>query len=91
MVANLANAKWFKRLEKLLKPWHMGTHFRVLSESFPMNTNMTGFRWFSKIFVSLCFGPKYSALALEELKLRRHNINDNASSFPKAVLVKVDP
>ena len=26
----------------------MGTHLRVLSESFPMNTNMTGFRWFSK-------------------------------------------
>ena len=32
----------------------MGTHLRVLSESYPMNTNMTGFRWFSKIFVSLC-------------------------------------
>ena len=28
----------------------MGTHLRVLSESYPMNTNMTGFRWFSKIF-----------------------------------------
>ena len=27
---------------KLLKPWHMGTHLRVLSESYPMNTNMTG-------------------------------------------------
>ena len=26
----------------------MGTHPRVLSESHPMNTNMTGFRWFSK-------------------------------------------
>ena len=23
----------------------------VLSESFPMSTNMTGFKWFSKIFV----------------------------------------
>ena len=28
-----------------------GTHMRVLSDSFQMNTNMTGFRWFSK---SLC-------------------------------------
>ena len=28
----------------------MGTHLRELSESYPMNTNMTGFRWFSKIF-----------------------------------------
>ena len=32
----------------------MGTHLRVLSKSYPMNTNMTGFRWFSKIFSSLC-------------------------------------
>ena len=40
------------RIRKWLKPWHMGTHIRVLSESYPMNTNMTGFRWFSKIFVS---------------------------------------
>ena len=26
----------------------MGIHLRVLSMSFPMNTNMTGFRWFQK-------------------------------------------
>ena len=31
----------------------MGTHLRVLSESFLMNTNMAGFRWFSKIVASL--------------------------------------
>ena len=36
----------------------MGTHLRVLSESYPMNTNMIGFRWFSRIFASLCFGRK---------------------------------
>ena len=42
-----------KKPEKLLKPWHMGSHLWVLSEGYPMNTNMTGFRWFSKIFVSL--------------------------------------
>ena len=29
----------------------MGTHPRVLSESYPMSTNMTWFRWFSKVFV----------------------------------------
>ena len=33
----------------------MGTYVEVLSESFPMNTNMTEFRWFSNIFASLCF------------------------------------
>ena len=27
----------------------MGTHMKVLGESFPMNTNMAGLRWFSKI------------------------------------------
>ena len=36
----------------------MGIHLRVLSGSYPMNTNMTGFRLFSKIFASLCFGRK---------------------------------
>ena len=34
-------------------PWHIGTHLKVLSESFPMNTSMTRFWWFSKMFVSL--------------------------------------
>ena len=31
-----------------------GTHLRVLSKSYPMNTNMIRFRLFSKIFASLC-------------------------------------
>ena len=30
--------------KKILKPWQMGTHLRALSESYPMSTNMTGFR-----------------------------------------------
>ena len=28
----------------------MGTHLRVISESYPMNTNVTGLTCFSKIF-----------------------------------------
>ena len=36
----------------------MGTHLVMLSERYPMNTNMTGFRWFSKSFAFLCFGQK---------------------------------
>ena len=35
-----------------------GTHLRVLSKSALKNTNMTGFRLFSKIFAPLCFGLK---------------------------------
>ena len=46
--ANLASANICNKPEKWLKHWHMGTHLRVLSESFPMNTNITGFRCFSK-------------------------------------------
>ena len=38
----------------------MGTHLRVLSKGYLMNTNMTGFRCFSKIFAKV-------DLALEEL------------------------
>ena len=41
VVANWANTKWCKKSD-------MGTHLRVLSESYLKNTNMTGFRWFSK-------------------------------------------
>ena len=48
LLANLANTKWCKNPKKWLKPWHMGTHLRVFSESYQINTNMTGFRWFSK-------------------------------------------
>ena len=40
----------------------MGTYLRVLSESYPMNTNMTGCRWFSKIFALLLWMKVASAL-----------------------------
>ena len=32
----------------------MGTYQRVFSKIYPMNTNITGFREFSKIFGFLC-------------------------------------
>ena len=31
-----------------MNAWYKGTHVRVLSESYPINTNMTGLRWLSK-------------------------------------------
>ena len=43
-------------IQKHLKPEHIGTNLRVLSKSFPMNTNMIGVKGFSKIILSLCFG-----------------------------------
>ena len=58
LVANLANTKRCKKHEKLLKPWQMGTHLRVLGESFQMNTKTTGFQCFFKNHAFLCFGRK---------------------------------
>ena len=58
LLANLASTKWCKKPEKSLKPWHIGIHLRVLSESYPMNTNMSGFRRLLKVFASVRFGQK---------------------------------
>ena len=41
----------------------MGTHLRVLIEWIPMKTNITGFRWFIKIFASL----EESSLSIERV------------------------
>ena len=45
-----------KKTKNLLKPLHVGSHLRVPGDNYPMITNMTGFRWFSKIFASLFYG-----------------------------------
>ena len=58
LVANSIIQNNVKKAEKWLKPWQMGTHLRVFNESFPMNTKMIGFRWFSKIFEFLCLRQK---------------------------------
>ena len=51
LVTNLTNTKCKenkKQLKQWFKPWYMGIHMRVLNESYPTTTNMTGFKWFSK-------------------------------------------
>ena len=45
----------------------MGNHMLVLNESYPLNTNMTGFRWSSKI-VHLCALDE-SSLSIGRVKL----------------------
>ena len=45
----------------------MGTHLRVLSKSYPMNTNKTGFKWFSKYLCVLVLETKVAS-AMEGLK-----------------------
>ena len=59
----VANTKWCKNPEKWLEPWQFGTHMRVPSESYSMNTIMTGFRLFSKSF--FCFIVLWTKVALE--------------------------
>ena len=39
----------------------MSAHLGELSGSYLMNTKTTGFRWFSKVFASLCFGYRKAA------------------------------
>ena len=75
LVANLAT-KWRKNPEFFLKPWHMGTHLKVLCKTFSINTNMTGFKCFSKTFASLCFGWKLAS-ALEGLNITESNHKPN--------------
>ena len=67
-MANLANTKWCKKYEKWLKPLHTITHMRVLGESFPISTNMTGLGGFSEILRS-------SALDKSILSIGRANDN----------------
>ena len=47
--------------KQLKNDWHPGTRVLIWEHSarIQMNTNMTGFRWFSKTFASLCFGWKW--------------------------------
>ena len=47
-----------------------GTHLRVLNEGFPMNTNMTGFRFFFKNLCILVLWMKVTS-ALEGLNVHR--------------------
>ena len=42
----------------------MGTHLRVLY--YPMNTSMTGFRWYSKFFASFFLGE--SSFSIERVR-----------------------
>ena len=52
---------WASSLE-VITLLHMCTHLRVLGESYPINTSMTGFRWFSKDCVLVIWTKVASAL-----------------------------
>ena len=67
-----------KNPEKWLKPWQMGTHLRVLSESYPMNTNMIGF----EDFLRFCAFDK-SRLSIKRVKWPAGNLTHWHSERPK--------
>ena len=48
----------------------MGTHLKVLSESYPMNTNTTAFRWLSKICASVW--TRVARLSIGRVKAGAH-------------------
>ena len=65
LVANLANTKWCRKPKKWLKPWHMGTHLRVLGER-------QGLDGFQKYLRPCALDEiSYIASALEGLKVVR--------------------
>ena len=47
----------------------MGTHLRVIAESYPMSTNMIGFRWFFKNRRVIVLNRTIVASALEGLNM----------------------
>ena len=67
LLANLANTKLSEKPEKWLKPWHMGIHLGVLSESYAINTNLTRFRWFSNKSLHGC-AMEESSLSISRVK-----------------------
>ena len=58
----------------------MDTYLIGLSKSFPMNTNMAGFKSFSKLFAFLCLNLIKVASALKGLTLLHQECTVQASS-----------
>ena len=65
----------------------MGTHLRVLSESYPMNTNMTGFRWILRILCIFVLWKKV-ALALEGLRHKKSKSFENSLNHVMLVFIE---
>ena len=68
LLVNFASTNWYEKAEKWPKPWHMGTHLRVLSESYQINTNMTG--------ISMIFRKSLHPCALDESSLSNGRVSN---------------
>ena len=69
-----------KTPEEWLKLWHMDTNLRVLNDSYSMNTNTTGYRWFLKIVMSVC---------LDEGSLSIERVNTQIEISHSNILTKI--
>ena len=90
LVANFANTKLCKKPEKCLKPWQMGTHLKALNESYPMNTNMTGFQCFFQKSLRSCALDE-SSLSIGRVKavLRGQNRHEWVNIFSCRSLISI--
>ena len=54
--------------------WSPGTWIliSVLSETYPMNNSKTGFKWFSKIFASLCYYRDFMVELFAKTSMAHH-------------------
>ena len=64
----------------------MGTHLRALSESHLMNTNMTGFGWFSK-FILLSCAMEESSLSIGRVNITEIQFNFTTRACPDGHVV----
>ena len=74
LVTNLANTKRCKETGEGLNTWHMGTYLKLLSESYPLNTNKAGFRWFLKKSLHPCALNK-SSLSIGRVQPRSFTLD----------------
>ena len=58
LVANFTIQNDAKKAENDRNPGIYGYSSQTRCESYLMSTNMTGFKWFLKIFVFFCFGHR---------------------------------
>ena len=73
-------------IKERLKPWHIGTCVRVLNKSYPMNTDMTGFRWFQMVlFMIAAFFTEKSKWQMRYIFVRHYLLTVHVCAVHKRV------
>ena len=78
--------KTMQTIEKCLNNWYMGTHLmRVPSESYPMNTNTTGFRLFSKSWLPCALDESSLKIGSVKEKYKHQRVCSDSRMFHDVV------